>query len=311
MAGETSTVAIIAEVKPSPASFPIEVDVVIIGAGAAGMTAALAAHDAGCQADSVNTDVDQANIDRTSDDHSLGRVRTILIERDETPSGSTALSSGLIPAAATRWQQDAGVIDSVELMVDDILTKAKGQTARDYATTLVSNVGAALEWLTDTHGVPFSLVEDFNYPGHSALRMHGHPQRTGRALMQALNEAVSRADIPILTNATVDTLYIDADQRVVGVSVTRPDGQTEAIGCCAVILACNGYGGNKSLVRKHIPTMADALYFGHPGNQGHAIYWGDALGAACADLGGFQGHGSVASPLGILITWAVIMEGGY
>jgi succinate dehydrogenase/fumarate reductase flavoprotein subunit len=76
------------------------------------------------------------------------------------------------------------------------------------------------------------------------------------------------------------------------------------------ILACNGYGGNTDLVRQHIPEMADALYFGHAGNQGDAVLWGEKLGAGIADLGAYQGHGSVAHPHGVLITWALMMEGG-
>ena len=82
------------------------------------------------------------------------------------------------------------------------------------------------------------------------------------------------------------------------------------IGCKALILACNGYGGNPELVRRYIPDMAGALYFGHPGNRGDAVLWGDALGAQLADMSGYQGHGSVATPHNILISWAVIMQGG-
>src|SRR5205807_3708797 len=85
----------------------------------------------------------------------------------------------------------------------------------------------------------------------------------------------------------------------------------ETIGCSALVLACNGYGGNAELVRRHIPAMADALYFGHPGNQGDAVLWGEALGARLSHLAAYQGHGSVATPHNILITWAAIMEGGF
>ena len=62
---------------------------------------------------------------------------------------------------------------------------------------------------------------------------------------------------------------------------------------------------------RHIPEMDGALYFGHPGNRGDAVLWGEALGARLAHLSGYQGHGSVAHPHGILITWATIMEGGF
>jgi fumarate reductase flavoprotein subunit len=91
----------------------------------------------------------------------------------------------------------------------------------------------------------------------------------------------------------------------------RPGGAEDRIGCKALVLACNGYGGNRELVARHIPELAGALYFGHPGNQGDAALWGSALGAALEDMSGHQGHGSVAHPHGILITWATMMEGGF
>ncbi len=102
----------------------------------------------------------------------------------------------------------------------------------------------------------------------------------------------------------------EPDGRIRGVEILRGDGARERIGCDALILACNGYGGNPDLVRRFIPEMANALYFGHPGNRGDAVLWGEALGAQLAHLGAYQGHGSVATPHNILITWAVIMQGG-
>jgi fumarate reductase flavoprotein subunit len=64
------------------------------------------------------------------------------------------------------------------------------------------------------------------------------------------------------------------------------------------------------MVRKYIPEIADALYFGHAGNQGDAVRWGEALGAAVEHMGAYQGHGSVATPQNILVTWALMTEGG-
>ena len=83
------------------------------------------------------------------------------------------------------------------------------------------------------------------------------------------------------------------------------------MGCQALNLACNGYGGAADLVAQYIPEMKGALYFGHPGNRGDAVLWGQALGAKLLHMSGYQGHGSVAHPHGILITWAAIMEGGF
>jgi fumarate reductase flavoprotein subunit len=77
-----------------------------------------------------------------------------------------------------------------------------------------------------------------------------------------------------------------------------------------LLLACNGFGGNPALVRELLPEMRDAIFAGHTGNDGSAITWGRALGARLADLGGYQGHGSWVVPQGILMSWAVMVEGG-
>ena len=78
-----------------------------------------------------------------------------------------------------------------------------------------------------------------------------------------------------------------------------------------MILACNGYGGAPDLVARHIPEMRHASYFGHPGNLGEAVLWGGELDAKLKHMSGYQGHCPVAHPHGILISWAVIMEGGF
>lgn len=140
--------------------------------------------------------------------------------------------------------------------------------------------------------------------------MHGLPTRSGTALMDALRAAAEAQEIDILCDAHVTQLFADPSGRVTGVEFARPDGTRERAGCDMLILACNGYGGNKELVAKYIPALSQGLYFGHPGNPGDAIRWGAALGAATRHLSGHQGHGSVADPGGILITWATITAGG-
>ncbi len=266
-----------------PAKWDAEVPLLIIGAGAAGICAALAAREAG--------------------------VDMVVIERDAVSSGSTGLSAGLIPAAGTRFQRAKGIADSPERFADDIKRKAGNVDAR--IVEGVSRAAAPLiEWLTDRYALPFELVENFNYPGHSALRMHGLPSRTGRELVDRLRHAAELGEIVILTEAKGERLFVDGDGRIHGVEVLRRGSAYERIGCQALILACNGYGGNPELVRRFIPEMATALYFGHPGNRGDAVLWGEALGTELACLGAYQGHGSVATPHNILVSWAVIMEGG-
>src|SRR3954465_4293822 len=279
---ESSCAAPMSSVKASDGvEFDSEVPLLIVGAGAAGLCAALAASEAG--------------------------VDPVLIERDAVPSGSTALSAGLIPAAGTRFQREKGIEDSAKLFAQDITRKSHGEADAKLVQAVATNAGPALEWLATTYDMPFEVITDFNYPGHSAHRMHSLPSRAGAELIDRLRSGVEARDIPILTCRVCETLFTDNDGFIEGVGLA--DG--EAIGCGALVLACNGYGGNPELVRRHIPEMAAALSLGHLGNQGDALLWGEALGARLGPLSGYQGHGSVASPHNILITWAAITEGGF
>ncbi len=259
--------------------------VAIVGAGACGLTAALMLHDAG--------------------------VDCVLLERDAVPSGSSALSSGFIPAPATRTQRAHGVLDdSPERFAADIQAKAHGGAAPALARAYAEAIGPALDALQERHGLGWILLDGFLYPGHSRHRMHALPQKTGAALMASLQSAVEAAGIPVLTQAVAETLWLDPGDRVLGVGYRRPDGREELLACDALLLACNGFGGNADMVRTLLPEMADATFGGHAGNDGSAIRWGEALGARLRDLGGYQGHGSWVTPQGALMTWAVMMEGG-
>ncbi|MBT4044917.1 MAG: FAD-dependent oxidoreductase [Rhodospirillaceae bacterium] len=264
--------------------FEIEVPVAVIGGGACGLVAALTLSDAG--------------------------IAPLVLERDALPSGSTGLSSGMIPACGTAQQRAEGVEDTVEMLVHDIQAKSKGQSDPAVAHAVAVSSGPTVEWLVERHAMDLPLVGGFLYPGFSALRMHAPPSRQGADLMAGLLRAAEAAAIDIMTNATVTELFANDEGRVLGLALVRPDGSKEEIGCQALILACNGYGGNPAMVADHIPEMVRAEYFGHPGNQGDAVNWGEALGAAAKHMTAYQGHGSVATPHGILITWAVMMNGG-
>lgn len=272
-------------VRPlAEADFAAEAPVLVVGGGACGLIAALAVRDAGCE--------------------------VVVLERDAAPSGSTALSSGFIPACDTRFQASAGIEDPVNLMAADIQRKNGGQADSAIVEAVCRRSGRTIDWLGERWGLPFVLLDGFLYPGHSVRRMHAHPERTGAALMGALLNAAEGAGVDIVGNARVSALYAGTDGRIGGVRIERPDGGGEDLGCRALVLACNGYGGDPAMVRRHIPEMADALYFGHAGNRGDAVRWGEALGGEAVHMTAYQGHGSVAHPHGVLITWALMMEGG-
>ncbi len=260
------------------------VPVAIVGAGACGLMAALRLREQG--------------------------VECVLLERDNAPTGSTALSSGFIPAAATRLQKSLGIQDSEQTFAQDIQAKAHGTAAPHLVDAYVHAVAEGIDALERSHRIPFEILDGFLYPGHSARRMHAVPERTGAALMARLEQAAVNAGADIVTQALVRELWVGKDDRILGVSYQRPDGALEHLGCDVLLLACNGYGGNTAMVAEMLPAMHEAVFAGHVGNDGSAIAWGRQLGAALADLGGYQGHGSWATPQGALMSWAAMMEGG-
>lgn len=270
-------------VAPPPQAFDLECETLIIGAGACGLVAALAAQEVGRE--------------------------VLVIEADAVPSGSTALSAGLIPAAGTKIQRAAGIDDDAALFAADIQAKAKGENDQALVDLFARHSPKVIDWLSDVHGLPFSVVTDFDYPGHSRRRMHGLPTRAGAELIDALRAACEAKGIDIICERRAHTLFF-ADNEVRGIAVARPDGEQESIGCARLILACNGFGGNRTLVGQHMPDIENALWFGHDGNRGEAVLWAEGINAATQHLGAYQGHGNVAHPHGILITWAVITEGG-
>ena len=265
--------------------FEYSIPIVVVGAGGCGLSAALSAKE-------NNTEV-------------------LVIERDSTPLGTTAMSTGLIPGANTKLQRAAGIEDTPEIFANDIINKTKGETDPEIATSLAIESSKTIEWLIDNYQIPLSLVDSFLYPGHTVMRMHGTPNRTGSELMGALCRAAERAGIDVLTNALVTDLYSDSNNKILGVKVLRTDGQTEEIGCDALILACCGFAGNPEMVEEYMPQIKEAEFFGHPGNKGDAIKWGKSLGANLADIGSYQGHGGLAAGRGVPILWPMIMEGGF
>ena len=277
-------IRIVRSEQPPPLEQALHVQVAIVGAGACGLSAAIRLRDAG--------------------------VACVLLERDASPSGSTALSSGFIPAAGTRLQKSLGIEDDSSLFAQDVQAKAHGDAAPHLVSAYTEAVAQAIDALEARHGITFEVLDGFLYPGHRVRRMHAVPERTGAALMAALERAAQAAGADIVTEALVRELWVNAADQVLGLGFERPDGSLEYLSCDALLLACNGFGGNPDMVNDLLPAMRHATFAGHTGNDGSAILWGRQLQAGLADLGGYQGHGSWAIPQGALMSWAMMMEGG-
>jgi len=261
-----------------------DVDIVIAGAGAAGLAAAVAAADRGAS--------------------------VLLLEAQETfRSGSnTSMSTSMIPGAGSRWQEEAGIDDSPELLFDDIMAKTKGKADPVVARALSTVSPRLVEWLADECSVPLELVTDVWFPGNSRLRHHCVPDRSGRTLHRHLLDAVSaRSGVTLVVPSRLTD--VEESNGVLKTTATRPDGSQDVIIAKSVILATNGFGANEVMVRRYIPEIADGLYHGGDGSIGDALQIGASLDADTASLGAYQGHGSVASPHRVLLTWTTMMNG--
>ena len=228
------------------------------------------------------------------------------------PRGSTALSAGLIPAAATRFQRDQGIDDTPRVFAADIQRKAHGATdcghrrSRRDAVRSDDRVAGRPLRLAVLRGRTTSTIPAIRRGACTGCR-----RRSGAELIDRLRAAVGGRGIPILTGAPSTTLFADADGRVRGVELVRPMARASASAATPWCSPATAMAAIRRWCASTSREMADALYFGHPGNHGDAVLWGEALGAALRDMSGYQGHGSVAHPHGILITWAAIMEGGF
>ncbi len=262
----------------------MSLDVLVIGAGACGLAAAIAAHDAG--------------------------AAVAIVEKMDRPGGNSALSTGSVPAAGSRFQKAAGIDDSPDQLVRD-LSAIAGETDHPALVRRLAELSApTVEWLIDDLGCRMQLVTAYKHIGHSVPRLHAPVSRRGRDLVDDLLAAVEKRGIPLAIGNAVTELLADAQGQVTGAIVTQRNGTTERIEARNVILAVNGYAGDKDLVARFCPDIAGARYFGALGSTGEAIRWGEKLGAAIGNAGAYQGYAAVADPHGSLLSWTTIEKGG-
>lgn len=264
--------------------FDVATDVLVAGGGGTGLVAALAA----CENEDLTVTV---------------------LERTDAPGGNTALSTGMIPAAGTRLQREADIQESPADMARDILEKNDYEGDEEMVHHLAEESANLVHWLIDDWDVTLNLVADFKYPKHSEYRMHAPEGRNGANLVAELVERLeTRENVELLRNTPVNQLV--AEDGTVG-GVIAGQRLTEAIAAKKVILATDGFAGNKRMVREFCEAdIEDALYFGADGNTGDGIRWGAELGGKLACMDAYQGHATVAHQTGALSTYAIIMNGG-
>jgi len=261
-----------------------QADLLIAGAGAAGMMAALVAA------------------------HHGASVR--LLERDPGGPSNLLVSGGLFPGAGTRFQAAAGIHDSAEQFAADVHVKAAGVVDPPVLAAIAAQGAPAVHFLADAVQMPIKLLDGLTAPGHSVPRLHATPGESGRELHRLLRAAVAACErIQLVGDAEVLELITETVPQAAGsgTSQTLPRvsglqasiaGHLRDFGGRAVLLATGGFAANAALLGQFIPEMRDALHIGAGINDGRAITLGLALEAELAFMQGYQGQGHVNPPDG-------------
>lgn len=265
--------------------FDYVIPVLVVGGGACGSIAALAARQAGAQ--------------------------VLLIEQDERPMGSTGMSQGLICAAGTRAQAALGIEDSADRYFADIMAKTRGEADPVLARAIADHAGPTVDWMVETLDMPWELDTGFRPAyGNSTFRVHGWRGHGGQDMVDLLHRRLDDSGIDVLLGTRLAEVHADATGRIRGVTLERRDGGRERVGCETLILACGGFAANHDLIATHIPEMAHARNNGHEGSQGTGIALARQLGAALGDMGAYQGYAMLTEPQGITVPPGVPVEGG-
>jgi len=271
-------------ISAADVTFDVSTDILVIGGGGTGLIAALAA----CE-----------NEDLT----------VTLLEKSHRFGGNTSLSTGMIPAAGTRLQKEAGIEETPGDMAQDILEKNNYEADEEMVRHLCAHSVELIHWLVDDWDISLHLVDDFKYPKHSEYRMHAPPGRNGENMVEELRERLeAQPNTEVLLNTPVTKLVAE-DEKPVGVIAGAV--REEAIAADRIILATDGFAGNREMVKNHCEEdIEKALYYGSDGNTGDGIRWGTELGGELACMDAYQGHATVVNGTGALSTYAVIMNGG-
>ena len=300
-----------------------DADVVVIGAGGAGMTAAMTVADAGQKVVILES---QAMVggnsaratggmnaaktvyqDENEFDQAAGVEKTLATAAEKYADNETitALAKTVSEQWAAYQANPTGYFDSVELMELDTMVGGKGINNPELVKTLCEGTADAIDWL-DENGITLHNVSSFG--GASVKRIHrpvneeGKVVSVGAYMIPLLQENCEKRGIDIVLNTTVDTILTDANGAAVGVSGTDKDGNTVVVNAKSVILATGGFGANLDMVTQYKPELAGFMTTNAAGAQGQGIEMATAIGAGTVDMDQIQIHPTVEANTAALIT---------
>ncbi len=252
----------------------LDCDVVIVGAGGAGLTAAVRANQAG--------------------------AKVLVLEKMSFVGGNSLKASGGMNAAGTKFQEALGITDSgVREFVED--TMNGGHMINDLAlvVTMSENSSDAVDWL-ESIGAPLPKVAATGGTVHKYLHSPEDGSPVGAYLVAKLNEEVEKQGIQVMLNTKATEILTDEGCAV---GVKAEDAEHEyTINAHAVILATGGFGSNFELMTSFNPSLANAVTTNHPGATGDGILMAEAIGAATVDMDRIQLHPTVYQETSTLVS---------
>ena len=301
----------------------VDADVVVVGAGGAGMTAAITA---AAEGKSVVILESQSMVGGNSVRATGGMNAGKTVYQDENEFGESAGVEKTLKTAAEKYADNAtitslaktvsgqwaayqanptGYFDSVELMELDTMIGGKGINDPELVETLCANSADAIDWL-DEHGITLHNVSSFG--GASVKRIHrpvnaeGKTVSVGSYMIPLLQENCEKAGVKMMLDTTATEILTDANGAAVGVKATGASGETVTVNAKAVVLASGGFGANLDMVVKYKPELKGFMTTNAPGIQGQGIEMAQAIGAATVDMDQIQIHPTVEANTAALIT---------
>ena len=301
----------------------VDADVVVVGAGGAGMTAAITAAGEG---KSVVILESQSMVGGNSVRATGGMNAGKTVYQDENEFGESAGVEKTLKTAAEKYADNetitalaktvseqwaayqanpTGYFDSVELMELDTMIGGKGINDPELVETLCANSADAIDWL-DEHGITLHNVSSFG--GASVKRIHrpvnaeGKTVSVGSYMIPLLQENCEKAGVKMMLDTTATEILTDANGAAGGVKATGASGETVTVNAKAVVLATGGFGANLDMVVKYKPELKGFMTTNAPGIQGQGIEMAQAIGAATVDMDQIQIHPTVEANTAALIT---------
>ena len=301
----------------------VEADVVVVGAGGAGMTAAITAAGEG---KSVVILESQSMVGGNSVRATGGMNAGKTVYQAENEFGESAGVEKTLKTAAEKYADNetitalaktvseqwaeyqknpTGYFDSVELMELDTMIGGKGINDPALVETLCSNSADAIDWL-DEHGITLHSVSSFG--GASVKRIHrpvdaeGKTVSVGSYMIPLLEENCEKAGVQILLNTTANEILTDANGAAVGIKATGSTGETVTVNAKAVVLTTGGFGANLDMVVEYKPELKGFMTTNAAGAQGQGIEMATAIGAGTVDMDQIQIHPTVEANTAALIT---------